>query len=568
MRWELAPTDPVSARLLSQRLGISVPIAELLCKRGWEDPVAAETFLKPHLRRLADPLAVHRLPEAVERVRVAMQKEESILVFGDYDVDGVTSTAMLVSILQRFGLTPRYTVPKRQEEGYGLSHAALERALEAGKPDLLIAVDCGTSSCDEVAWLASQGIDVIILDHHQAKADLPAPAILVNPHVHDPETAPWRDLCAVGLVFKFVHGLLKVLRAAGDHLARDIDLKEYLDLAALGTIADLVPLHGENRILAKNGLRALRSTRRIGLQALYEVSKLTLGEPIAPFDISFRLGPRINASGRLDDAHAPIEMLLGSDFTECRQIARTLDGFNSERQQIEGDISQAAVAGVEHAYLDDPGLVMADAGWHTGVVGIVASRLVQRFHRPSLVLGIDEDGLARGSGRSIRGIDLVQVLGQCNAFLDKWGGHPMAVGVSLQADQIDAFRDAFNAAILDHTRGVPLERILEIDLEVSPADLTDRLLEELEQIAPFGQAHPEPILMLRQVSLPRLEPFGVNHLRFQLDRPGGGAVSGIAWKGAENPPPVATPIDLAVRFSWNHWNGRRSPRLTLVDWRV
>ncbi|MFP4281500.1 MAG: single-stranded-DNA-specific exonuclease RecJ, partial [Opitutales bacterium] len=533
MRWEYASFDAASARRLSQRLGISQPCAALLAQRGWSTPEQAETFLKPHLRRLGDPFAVTHLEAAVKRVREAMRKDEEILVFGDYDVDGVTATTLLVSILSRFGPQPRYAVPLRQEEGYGLSRAALERVLEVCKPDLLIAVDCGTSSRREVAWLAEQGVDVIIIDHHTGKEALPEEAILVNPHVYDAPEAPWRELCAVGLAFKFVHGLVKAMRLDGDPIAQEIDLRDYLDLVALGTIADLVPLRGENRILARNGLTALKHPKRLGLQALFEVAGMALGAPVEPFDISFRLGPRINASGRLDDAQAPIEMLLGSDFSACRRTAQELDGFNQERQRIEAAITEEAIQQVEETMPDTPGILVYGPGWHTGVVGIVASRLMQRFHRPALVLGDDSDGEAKGSGRSIPGVNLVEVLQDCRQHLTKWGGHPMAVGVSTRREAIDALRTDFNAALSAHLNGSVPDKTLAVDLELGAEDLTERLLAELERLAPFGQANPEPVFALRGARLDGVSTFGrtSQHLRFTLARRNRHApLAGIAWR--------------------------------------
>jgi single-stranded-DNA-specific exonuclease len=570
MRWEFASEDATATRYLSQRLGVSQVTAALLWQRGWQSPESAERFLKPQLRRLADPLEVKYLPEAVNRILGAMRKDESVLVFGDYDVDGVTATTLLVSILQRFGLRPKYAVPLRQEEGYGLSKAALERALETEKPDLLIAVDCGTSSRAEVAWLAEQGIDVIIIDHHTAKDSLPVEAILINPHVHDAPDAEWLNLCAVGLVFKVVHGLIKVLRQNGDAIAQEIDLRNYLDLVALGTVSDLVPLHGENRILAYNGLRSLKSPRRPGLQALYEVAGMALGAEVTPFDISFRLGPRINASGRLYDAAQPIEMLLGNDFADCRRTALELDRFNKERQSVEAEIARSAEAMVEAEQADAPGIVVYHPDWHTGVVGIVASRLVQRFHRPSIVFGGDGPGVTKGSGRSIPGVNLVEVLDPCAQHLTKWGGHPMAVGASANEDSIDDFKKAFHHSILNHVSGELPERSLQIDLAVEPRELTERLLEELSHLAPFGQANPEPVLALKDVRMSNLKFFGKEgkHLRFTVERDVGSPLSGIAWNAAKKPPPENTAIDIAVRFNWNHWNGRRTPRLTLVDWKL
>jgi|TARA_B110000438_G_scaffold303282_2_gene364087 single-stranded-DNA-specific exonuclease len=568
MRWEITQTDESCAQHLSQRLGITPTAASLLWQRGWQTPEDAERFLKPQLRRLGDPLAVENLPAAVDRILQAMHKDESILVFGDYDVDGVTATTLIVSILQRFGVRPKFVVPLRQEEGYGLSIAALERALKREKPDLVIAVDCGTSSRDEVAWLTEQGIGVVIIDHHTAKESLPENATLVNPHVHGNEDDEWVDLCAVGLVFKVVHGLIKVLREEGDAIAKEIDLRDYLDLVAMGTISDLVPLHGENRILAHNGLISLKNPRRIGLQALYEVAGMQLGEEVDPFDISFRLGPRINASGRLYDAARPIEMLLGSDMATCRQTAQELDRFNKERKTVEAAIAEEAKKIAEAEQADAAGIVVYNPEWHTGVVGIVASRLVQRFHRPAIVFGSDGNGTAKGSGRSIKGIDLVEVLQRCETHLTKWGGHPMAIGVSAEANSIDAFREAFKASILESVSGEMPDKTLQIDLEIEPAELSDHLLKELSQLAPFGQGNREPVFALTDVKANDVRPFGGDkHLRFMINRPGLAPISGIAWNSAEKPLPSGTSVDIAVRFHWNNWKGRRTPSLTLVDWK-
>ncbi|KAF0095321.1 MAG: single-stranded-DNA-specific exonuclease [Puniceicoccaceae bacterium 5H] len=568
MRWTTPRHDPAALRGLSQTLGVSLPTAALLWQRGLSQPEAARYFLEPKLKRLDDPFRLTNLREAVDRIRQAMQGAETILIFGDYDVDGVTSTTLLVSILQRFGLKPYFVVPRRLEEGYGLSEEALQRALEEcpQQPDLFIALDCGTSSKHEVKWLRERDIDVVIVDHHQSKEDLPEDCLLVNPHVHDDEKAPWCDLCTVGLVFKLVHGLLKALREEGDALAFEIDLREQLDLVALGTLADLVPLVGENRILARHGLNLLRGTRRMGLAALMEVGGMALGEEVTPFDVSFRLGPRINASGRLADARDPIELLLSHDYGHCRDTARTLDEFNRQRQEIERAIAAEAEAQLVDIGADNAGLVAFHPEWHKGVVGIVASRLVQRFHRPVLVLGSDGEK-ASGSGRSVRGVDLVQALLPCADLLERWGGHPMAVGLTLEPDQVPDLREAFHQSILDQTKGQLPEPELEIACELTPQDLNELLLDELERLGPFGQGNPEPIFAIRQVRLKDLRAFGKNHLSFSLERYAGNPVRGVCWNGADSPPPVGSTIDLAARFNWNRWQGRQSPRLTLVDWK-
>lgn len=566
MLWSCRSTDSGCSRRLSHQLGLTESTASLLCQMGFSEPSEASDFLSPSLTKIEDPFEVTHVQDAVKRIRLALARDEDVLIFGDYDVDGVTSTAFLVDVLQLFGMRPRYIVPLRLEEGYGLSEDALERALADGKPNLLIAVDCGTSSSEAVTTLRKQGIDVIILDHHTSKDDLPQDCILVNPHVHDSGDRPWSHLCAVGIVFKFIHALLKELRLEGDELAHEIRLRNYLDLVALGTIADLVPLLGENRILAKEGLRLIRNSRRIGLCALLEVSGLSLGTEVTPFDISFRLGPRINASGRLDDASRTIDLFLSDDWQFCRATAKALDDINRERQDIERSITEGATAQVETMYRTDPGLILFNPEWHAGVVGIVASRIAQKYHRPVIVLG-EDSGLAKGSGRSVEGINLVDVLKSCRDYLVKWGGHPMAVGLSAREHDLSALRGAFNASIIDHVQGDLPEKTQRISLWVTPEMLTEKLLEELELLSPFGQGNPEPVFGLRQVQLRSVTPFGNGHFRFNLDRHGAAPISGVAWKLGHRIPAPDQLIDIAVRFSWNVWQGRKTPRLTLINWR-
>src|SRR5581483_6323630 len=317
MRWSHTPLPADDIEALSKRAGVSRVLAELLLRAGQRDADAAAGFLQPALAGLNDPFLLRNLEAAATRLRQAIAAREQVVVLGDYDVDGVSSTALLVMMLRRFGLDPRFIVPRRFEDGYGLSRSAIDRALEAGKPHLFIALDCGTNSHAETAYLREQGIDVMVIDHHRSKEKPLDDGILINPHVHacaqDSDHA-WRHLCTVGLVFKLAHGLLKQLRAENHPVAFRIKLRDHLDLVALGTIADLVPLVGENRILALHGLRILEETQRPGLRALMEVSGVKPAQGITPTDISFRLGPRINASGRLADAALSVELLLSDDL--------------------------------------------------------------------------------------------------------------------------------------------------------------------------------------------------------------------------------------------------------------
>jgi single-stranded-DNA-specific exonuclease len=568
MRWIYTPLPATEVEEFGRRLEVSPVLAELLLRNGLKETTAAARFLRPALAELQDPFLLVNLAAAVARLQRAIARRETLVVLGDYDVDGVSSTAFLVSVLRRFGLDPRFVVPRRLEEGYGLSRGAIDRALEAGKPDLFIALDCGTNSHEELAYLQTQGVDVIVIDHHRSKEKPLGGGILINPHVHDgPEDAPWRNLCTVGLVFKLVHGLLKQLRAENHPVAFRIHLKEYLDLVAMGTVADLVPLIGENRILSRHGLQILQHTRRRGLRALMDVSGLKPGQEIQPVDISFRLGPRINASGRLADAALSVELILSEDAAFCIDAARQLDGYNRERQEIEREITEAAERMVEERYSEAHGLVLFAEDWHPGVVGIVASRVTRKYHRPCIVLG-HENGSAKGSGRSIYGLNLVEMLGACADLLTSWGGHPMAVGVSLPRENLEAFRARFSEAVRSWQCGQMAEPGLEIACWLELEQVREQLLDELEVMHPFGQGNAEPVFGLRSVRFrQRPEVFKEQHFRFQLEDARGRRVYGVAWKLAQRLPPVGVAVDLAVQVAWNVHNDRKLLQMELLDWR-
>jgi single-stranded-DNA-specific exonuclease len=593
MRWSHTPGEPEDVAALARAVGVSPVVAELLVRGGWTEAGAAQAFLRPELAGLADPFAIDGVAAVVARLAAAIAAGESVVVLGDYDVDGVSSTALLVTVLRRFGLEPRFVVPRRAEDGYGLSRSAIERALE-GTPGatLFVALDCGTNSHEEVGWLIGRGLDVIVVDHHRSKERPLAQGLLVNPHVRGraapPESrelpaspgageagggttaaeSPWLNLCTVGLVFKVVHGLLKRLRAESHPIALRMKLRDELDLVALGTVADLVPLRGENRILARHGLRVLQETQRPGLRALMDVSGIARGQAIAPADIAFRLGPRINASGRLADAALSVDLLLSENSALCLETARQLDAFNRERQEIERKITDEADELVETRYRADPGIVLFSEDWHPGVVGIVAGRVSRHHHRPCIVLG-NEGDQAKGSGRSVDGVNLVEILGRCSEHLSSWGGHPMAVGVALPKLRLEDFRGQFAAAVRAHVgSGIP-ERRLELAAWLKPDMIDEGLMEELEGLHPFGQGNPQPVFGLGGIVLRRRpEVFKERHFRFWLEGARGRPLHGVAWKMAERLPPVGEPVDLAVELGWNHFNDRRLLQLGLIDWRA
>ncbi len=566
MLWTTTDADEALANRLSEALNVSNIMGRLLTQRGLNSAETATNYLRPRLANIDDPFQIKNLEKAAVRIGQAIDRNESIVVFGDYDVDGVTSTVQLVSMLRRFGLEPRFCVPLRLDEGYGLSQEAIDRSFGNKTPDLFIAVDCGTNSHEQIAYLRELGCDVIIVDHHQSREQAPENCIFINPHVNDPEDVPWRDLCTAGLVFKLLHGLLKSRRAVGDKLAESIQLKDYLDLVAMGTIADLVPLQGENRTFSWYGLRHLRTNARSGINALAKIGGIDTSHEMTSADISFKLAPRINASGRLADATLPITLLLSDDQSTNRKIAEELDGINRERQSIQKNIVDEAERRAESEFSDAPGIVLFDKKWHPGVVGIVASRLSRRFHKPCVILGA-EGNVAKGSGRSVATVNLVEVFQKCADLLESWGGHPMAAGVALQASSVSAFTQLYLEALKSlYPNGVG-EPTLELSAWLKVDDLNENLLQELDCLHPFGQGNREPVFGLKNVVLrdaPRR--FGEGHFRFYLPNSKGDSVAGVAWR-ALNVPEVDRPIELAIRFARNYWRDNCTPQITLEDWK-
>ena len=570
MRWTHTPPPAEEVEALSQGAGVSRVLAELLHRAGQRDAGSAAAFLQPALASINDPFLLRNLQAGATRLRAAIANREDVVVLGDYDVDGVSSTALLVMILRRFGLSPRFVVPRRSADGYGLSRSAIDRALEAGKPHLFIALDCGTNSHEEAAYLRGQGIDVMVIDHHRSRERVLSDGILINPHVEADETngdAAWRHLCTVGLVFKLCHGLLKQLRTENNPIAFQIKLRDHLDLVALGTVADLVPLLGENRILARHGLRILQDTHRPGLRALMDVAGVRPAQGLTPTDISFRLGPRINASGRLADAALSVELLISDDKQFCTDTAEQLDTFNRERQDIERGITEEAERLIETQFSALPGIVLFHEDWHPGVVGIVAGRVTRKYNRPCIVLG-NEGDMAKGSGRSVDGVNLVEVLGTCCENLTSWGGHPMAVGISLPKVHLDTFRTRFAGAVRAHAGGDITEARLDLAAWLMPEQINERLMEELDSLHPFGQGNPEPVFGVRGVVLrSAVEIFKEHHFRFHFEDGRGRRMHGVAWKMAGRQPPLGVPLDFAVELKWNHFNNRKLLQLGLIDWR-
>lgn len=558
-RWIWPPrVDAQAVRTLSAEFGIPHFVAEFLVRKEISTLESADVFLQPKLRLLKDPYLLPQMDLAVRRIERALRENESILLYGDYDVDGVASLAVMHRALVAYGARVNCFLPLRAEEGYGLSAAGVERCLAEFQPDLLIAIDCGTSSVGEIARLQSAGIDVVVLDHHEPGAELPACDAIVNPKVAGAEYA---YLCSAGIAFKTIHALLKSSPLPG------FQLKELLDLVALATLCDLVPLVEENRTLVRHGLQQMAVTRWPGLAALMSVAGVS--PPVNGADAGFRLGPRINAAGRLGTAWNSLQLLLTNDPTEATALALKLEMSNRERQAVEREVTREVESWIETHF--DPNrhiaIVAGAREWHTGVLGIVASRVMRRHHRPSLIIGFDETGAGRGSGRSIEGMSLVDALGRCSGWLDQFGGHEMAAGVTIQESQFDAFRAAFDAAARQLTDAEMLIPRLHLDAELRLDAFDDGFLESQAMLEPFGNSNTQPVLFARGVT-PLAEPRLIKekHLRLQFSA-GRNRLDCIFFNGASHRLPHP-PWDIAFHLERNAYNGRVSPQLQILDVRA
>ena len=511
-RWLPRSLDIQAAQTLTA-CGIKPLVAKLLANRGVTTPQEAELFLKPRLANLRDPFLLPQMHAACEVITQALRWKRKIVLFGDYDADGVTSLTLLASFLKQLNAAICYFIPHRIEHGYGLSMSSVQECFEIHQPELLIALDCGTTSTAAISWLKSRGVECIVVDHHEPQTILPEAAAIINPKLdsfgkHD-------SYCTVGLVFKLCHALLKY------NARRDIDLRQFLDLVSVGTVSDIVPLRGENRIFAKHGLLQLQRTKFAGLRALLETSGIQSTPTTS--DVGFRIGPRINAAGRIDDAKIALELLLTNDEMLAKKYANILDRRNRERQQIEQTVFTEALEDVLSQWHEDTthSILVARREWHPGVVGIVASRLQKRFWRPTFVIALGENGLGKGSGRSVDGIHLVEALQTAAMYLLNFGGHEMAAGVTLREECLDALRECLNDYSAKRLVGENRLPVIRYDAEISPRDLNFDLYNDLQQLEPYGHGNPEPVFFIRQLS-PCYEPrlVGRGHCRLRLERDG------------------------------------------------
>ena len=552
--------DRVAA--LAEALGLPEEVCRVLLRRGIDSSDEARSFLRPHLASVHSPFDLPAMQAAVERVEQALAGDEMILVHGDYDADGMSAAALLTLGLRELGGRVEPFVPHRTRDGYDLSDAGIRRATEVGA-SLILTADCGVTAVDAVSKAMSAGIDVVITDHHRPAGELPRAIAVVDPMLPG-SSYPFRDLAGVGVAFKLMSA---VYERAG---VKAPSLNQHLDLVALGTVADQMPLIGENRVLVRAGLRALERTRKPGLSALLTSAGLQPDRRIEAEDISFRLAPRLNSVGRMDEADAGLRLLLADDEREAERLADHLERQNAERRLTDTRVFEEAKKQARSRVRDDDrAVVLWGDDWHPGVLGIVASRLVESYHRPSIVISFDGD-VGRGSGRSTGGFHLFNALQECEPLLERFGGHRMAAGLTVRRERVEELADRLQE-IARHDLGdrEPVQE-LRLDLEVPVERLGDDLLRWLGHLSPFGSGNPTPILMVRDVALDRAARVGNDggHLRFQLVGEGR-RIPAIAFGMGRRLAEVRSSerADVALEIGENSWNGRREVQARVLDFR-
>jgi len=557
--WSIKKENPKLREKLSKILQVSPITAQILINRGIENEAEASLFLNSTLFDLPSPYLMKGMDKAVERIKKALDNREKIAIYGDYDVDGVTSTALFYTFMKGLGADIAYYNPDRIKEGYGVNAEAV-RKLAGDGVTLIISGDCGITAVKEVEEARSLGVDFIVTDHHKPPEELPNAVSILNPQLSDCKY-PGKGITGVGVVFNLVIALRRALREDGFFGKEEPNLAEYLDLVALGTVADCAPLMDVNRIFVREGIKRMEKPKRIGILALKEASSINGG--ITSYDLGFKLGPRINASGRLSSAAKAVELFISEDIEDAREIAKALSKENSNRQNIEGEILKQALAQVEsgEGVLRENSIVLASRGWHPGIIGIVASRIVERYERPVIMIAVDEGGTGKGSGRSVKGVNIYAAISECRDLLLQFGGHEQAAGLSIREESIGELRDMFERAVSD--LGADYTATLDIDCAVTLEDITETLVSELAQLEPYGIGNPEPVLLAKSVEVVSKRVFKDKHIGFKV-RQGGKPLEAV-WFNAGEGADIADRTDLVFTPEFNVWNGKKEIRLKIWD---
>lgn len=561
-RWVRAEIDEPLAKSLSDSLDVGLRAAKLLVNRGISDVAEAQRYLDPKLEHIPDPFSMKGVVKASARLADAIERGEKITLYGDYDVDGVTSTALLCSFLGAHGIDAAIYIPKRLIEGYGLNAEAVKSIAEKGT-QVLVTLDCGITAADEIERANEHGIDCIVVDHHRCPPELPPAYATLNPQQEDCDY-PEPILAAVGVCFNLIIVLRKTLRDRGYYTNGEPNLRRYMDLVALGTICDMVPLTGVNRVLTWYGLLELRRAKRTGLRALMEISRAKPAQ-LTSSDVGFKLGPRINAAGRLDDATVGVRLMLCEEMKAARKLAKALDMANVNRRKIEAQVYRGAIAQIEAMKSLPEALVLVDETWHPGVVGIVASKLVDLYERPTILIG--EGG--RGSARTARGVHLYNAMASCAEYLNKFGGHRAAAGMRIAFSKVDAFREAFLKQVEE---GIDddYQPTLLYDDELRPEEIDDQCFNEIHRLEPFGNGNPMPLFKVGGMRVKNARVVGGEHLKLRFWEGRHGGLQAIFFKkGAlKESLDQNTEVEVAGYVERNEFNGMYSLELKVRDLRT
>ncbi|MDX1762828.1 MAG: single-stranded-DNA-specific exonuclease RecJ [bacterium] len=571
--WILKEADELTVSALARTLGIDPILGRLLCLRGVRTETEGRVFLQSRLDQLTNPSGIPGIREAADRIVAAIEGDERICVYGDYDCDGVTATSLLVLVLRQLGAQVSYFLPHRMKHGYGL-HSEAIREISAAGTKLLITVDNGISAHEEIKLARSLGLEVIVTDHHEPPEALPETPFLVNPKVHRgtifPEEAEeisqFSALSGVGLAFALMVAVRAAMRGKYGKSRVLPKLREYLDLVAIGTIGDVVPLVRSNRILVHHGLVEIGRSRNPGVRALMRAAGLT-GSVVTPGHVGFQLAPRINAAGRMGDADLALRLLVSPDPREVEEVAGRLNAENARRQEVEQEILAEALEKIEVSGRDDRVIVLHADGWHPGVIGIVASRIVERFYRPTILIS-RKNGKGTGSARSIPKFSLYDALHSCSDALQGFGGHAMAAGLTISWDRIDEFRDAVNgyaAQVLKEDDLIPKTRF---DAVLDSGNISEALVTGLERLKPFGMGNPEPLFLSPHVHVDACSVVGAKHLKFRFST-GRSSLKAIGFNMGECLERIdrGKPLDVLYQLRFNDYNGVRSIQAVLADLR-
>ena len=558
--WKLAPQSSLVSQLVAE-LNVTPLQAQLLANRRLTDIRTIKPFLYPRLSQIIDPMGMKGMNDAVQSILRAMEEHRRITVYGDYDADGLTATALLAIFLSHLGMSVATYVPDRLKEGYGLNENAVKRIEEDGT-GLIITVDCGISNGEEVNLAKALGMDVVITDHHQMPPEFKAQCPVVNPH--QPGCPfPFKDLSGVGLSFFLAVAIRGALRKRGwFKFSPEPDLRDYLDLAALGTIADRVPLLGQNRILASAGVHRMRHSIWPGIRAIMNVAGVDT-ENISSEDLAYRVAPRLNAPGRMGDVRMGLKLLMAENQIDADVLAGKMDAINVRRQSVEQEILEEAKTMIADQMDGGRTIVLGSTKWHSGVLGIVASRLVDRYHKPVMMAAIRE-GVAVGSGRSIDGFDLFGAMKGISHCFDKFGGHYHAAGFTLKASGLEKLREDLETAAERQLHAKDLIPSINVDSELPLSRITSEMVDEINALSPFGEGNPEPVFMARSVKVFDSRVVGERHVKLRVGR-GGEAFDAIAFGMADQNPVKGSVIDLLFTPEINRWQGTESLQLKIVD---